>query len=647
MPSEEDKSRIEELNTSLYSRNAPDIRSRRKLRYSNEETSLKSDWEHPAEDDVRPKELNQAYEDRRPMSFAAKFLIMSAIFCILAVGVGAYIFFNGGNLISANNIDIQISGPVSIPAGVPETFNITVQNKNNVDLELTDMAIAFPQGSADPSNSGTPLQNIDKVLGTIPAGGSVHQTVSAIIFGEENLQKEINVTLTYSVKGSSAVFTKTQSYDVLINSSPLNVTVSSYNQITSGQEFDLTVDLKSNSAQTLHNILVKGTYPFGYTLLSSSLPTYTDTSTWNIGDIPPGGERKIVLHGRLTGEDTDLRVFHFSVGTQNPGSPSTIGSEYMNVEQDMTIQKPFVSLNVNIDNDTGSGDHVGSFDNSEKVEIDWFNNLSVAVSNMVITANLSGTAYDKTTVQPDQGFFDSGANTITWNTQTNPELGTAAAGASGHLTFSITPRDLGTASQPLVNPTLVFNVNVSGNRAQEANVPQSVTDAVTRTTKIASNLVLSGRVVRSIGPFANTGLVPPKVEQPTTYTVIWDVDNTANPVTNGVMTATLPTYVKWLGQVSPPNEQVNYDPNTGTVTWQVGNVGTYTLDSMRRREVAFQISYTPSVTQAGSIPTLVNQATLSGTDTFTNTTLQSTQAPLTTRFSTDPQYAQGQETVTK
>ncbi len=439
VPPQEDKSYIEELKKSLYSRTAPEVRTKRKLRFTEPVTEVKTDWEHPKEEDVRPKTLNPEYQEHH-MSFFSKLLIISAIFCVIAVGIGAYLFFNGANLISANNINIVISGPVSIPGGVPATFDVTIQNKNNVALQLADMSVDFPSGATDPDKPGTPLTNLDKMIGDIPAGSTIHESVSVIIFGEANLQKTIKATLTYGVKGTSSTFTKVQSYDVLINSSPINVTVTSFKEITSGQEFDMKVDLKSNSQQVLKNVLLKAAYPFGYTYMSSSFPALSDNATWKIGDIPAGGNRVIIVHGKLTGEDSDLRAFHFTVGASSPSDPKSVGTEYMVVEQDMTIQKPFISMGVTVDNDATNNDHVGQFNSNERVVVNWSNNLPVSLSNMSITIKLSGTAYSKNDVQSGQGIFDSLNNQIVWNEQTNNEFASVAAGDTGHISFTITPK---------------------------------------------------------------------------------------------------------------------------------------------------------------------------------------------------------------
>lgn len=644
MPPSEDQNRIEELKKSLYSRNMPDIRTRRKLRFNDVNTDVNSKWEEPVENPIEPVKLNEKYDDNS-MSFFTKFLIGSAVFCVIAVGVGIYLFLNGANLISGNNIDVAITGPVSIPGGQPVTFGIKIINNNNIDLQGVDMNVAFPPGSTNPDDSTQTLNSYDQYLGDIGVGRATSTNASAIIFGEENTQKTITTTLTYKVKGSSALFTKIAHYDVLINSSPISLSISSFDSITSGQEFDVTVKLKSNSQDTLKNVLLKGQYPFGYTFLSANVPPLSDNSTWKVGDIPPGGERSVVIHGKLQGENTDVRVFNFTVGARSTSNASVIATQYGMISHDISIEKSFISLKISMDNDTDATDYVGHFGSPVRVTVSWFNNLSVSVANAVISVDLSGTAYDKTKVQPDSGYFDSIHNKIIWNQQTDPALASVGAGDSGSVTFFVTPTNNSTGSF-VIDPKLNISANVLADRNQESGASGSLSSATSRMIKVASDISLSGRIVRTVGPFVNTGPIPPKVEQQTTYTVLWTVDNTTSAVNNAQVTATLPPYVKWLGNISPADENITYDQNSGMITWNVGSIGTNTsANSSKRREVAFQIAFTPSVNQASMLPTLVNQANLTAVDTFTGLNLTSQQGYLTSSFSTDPAYKGGDETI--
>lgn len=645
MQTSDDKNRIEDLKETLYSRNAPDVRSRRKLRFSPTESKVQTQWERPPEED-NSVELNKKYENHS-MSFFAKILLGSFIFCIIAVGIGAFLFFKGANFISGDNIEIVIRGPVSIPGGAPVSFDINVNNKNNTDLQLADLLVEFPAGTTDPNDPTIELKNYRILIGDIPAGQSAVKTIKAIMYGEENIQRQIEVSVTYKVKGSSSLFTKRTSYDVLINSSPILLSVSSFEEITSGQEFNMKVSLKSNSSDTLKNVLLKASYPFGFTYISSNIKPLADNLTWRIGDIPAGAEKIVSIQGKIQGEDSEVRVIRFTAGAQNSKNTNEIGTQYMVTEQSVTVKKPFVSLAIAIDSDDTGSEHVGQFNKHQRVTIKWFNNLPTAISNMSITAKLSGSAYNKNSVQPENGYFNSATNEITWNRQTNNDFASIGAGEQGSLSFGIVPYDNSSPTNPIVNPTVTINASVSGSRTQGSALPEKLSSLVEKTSRIVSNATLTGRVVRNVGPFVNTGPIPPKVEVPSSYTIIWTVDNTSSTLGNAQVTATLPAQIKWLDIVSPSTEKVSYDKNSGLITWDIGNVSTYTLNSSRRREVNFQVSIQPSVNQIGTIPTLLNQAILTATDSFTGSNLESVQESMTTRFSTDPDYKEGQGTVVR
>jgi hypothetical protein len=116
-----------------------------------------------------------------------------------------------------------------------------------------------------------------------------------------------------------------------------------------------------------------------------------------------------------------------------------------------------------------------------------------------------------------------------------------------------------------------------------------------------------------------------------------------NAVANAVVTATLPSYVRWTGAVSPQGANVSYDSTTRAITWRIGDVPAATSGSAR--EVAFQVALTPSVSQAGTAPVILGEARISGADRFTGTTVSSVRPALTTRITTDPAFQLGQDLV--
>lgn len=643
---QEDRSKIEELKKGLYSRNAPLVRTKRRLRFEKPETEgLQTDWEHPPEDD-EGIELNKRYIDNS-MSFLKKLFVGSIIFFLLAVGIGTYLVFEGANIVSANNIEITVSGPVSVSGGSPASFDIQIVNKNNIRLENVDFMVDFPAGTVD-VEEGTELRQFREFIGAIEPGGMTQKTVSAVLYGQENTKKEIVVTTSYQVKGSNAIVPKQKAFDVLLSSSPLSLTVSSFDEVTSGQSFDISITITSNSKEVLKNLLVKGVYPFGFTYISSDFQTIGDNSTWRIGDIPPGGKKTIKIRGKLEGQDDEVRVFRFSAGAQSQSGQNVIpviGTEFISDSKELSIKKPFVTVGISLDDEVGTKEYIGVFNEPIKAEISWFNNLPTAVSDAEISVKLSGNAFDKFSVAPDQGLYRSADNTIVWNKITTPELASIGAGREGKVIFNLTPRDYSNSTRTVTNPSVSLSVDIKGRRVSESNVPEQVVSSAVRNIKLSSNLFLTGQILRSYGGSSNIGPIPPRAEQETTYTVLWTVDNTANTLSGAEVRSSLPAHVKWIGNVSPSGENVSFNQGTGEIVWRIGSVNSYTALNKSRPQVAFQIAFTPSVAQIGQTPVLVNQSVITAHDDFTEQNLSNGNSPMTTRFSTDPLFRDGDEIV--
>ncbi len=642
---QEDPSKIDELNKSLYSRNAPEVRTKRRLRFQKQEPAeVKNDWEHPPEIPTEEVELNKLYKDNS-MSFFTKILIASVIFFILAVGIGAFLFFKGSNIVSAKNVDITVSSPVSVSGGEPITFDIQVLNQNNITLESVVLTVDFPTGTTEIEDNQTELKQIKDPMDDIQPGGIGQRTVYASMFGEENSKKEIKILVEYMVKGSNATFRKEKTVEILISSSPISLSVTSFKEVNSGQEFELTVNLNSNSTEVIKNLLLKAAYPFGFSYISSDPKPTSDTSTWQIGDIPPGGKRVLKIRGKLEGQDEEARVFRFMAGSYSPENNKVIGTEYTSTSQEISITKPFMTVGVSIDGNSENQQYVARFDDSVKVDVSYFNNLTTPIIDAEISVKLAGSAFEKSSVSPDEGIYRSDDSEITWNGITTSELRDIGAGESGRVSFDITPRNLSNSTRAIINPELKLDISIKGKRNSENNVPENLISTAQRTIKISSDVHLGGQVVRSSGPFENSGQIPPVAERETTYTIFWTVDNTTSNISNAQVQSSLPPYVRWVGNVGPSSENIKYNSTDGTLVWNVGSVGTHTSNTSRRRQVAFQVALKPSITQVGEIPVLVNQSYLVAQDDFTGETLRSNLGTLNTRFSTDPTFREGDEKV--
>jgi hypothetical protein len=137
------------------------------------------------------------------------------------------------------------------------------------------------------------------------------------------------------------------------------------------------------------------------------------------------------------------------------------------------------------------------------------------------------------------------------------------------------------------------------------------------------------------------------VDSDTSYTVVWSLTSGSNDFSNTRVVATLPSYVKWLGVTSPADERISYNPIGGQITWDAGTLkaGTGFVDTPR--QISFQVLITPSLSQVGTQPVLIGEATASGDDNFASQSVEARSQALTTDLTTDISFKQGQGSVIK
>lgn len=638
-----DDSRIEQLKKKLFSNSGEELPATKRARLQRHSVLVDNDWKD--EDDAEnPVIRPQEDEDRMPMF--KKILYASLVFFGLALAFAGYTVYTGSNSVSNSNIDIRLLGPVSSPAGEELSLDIDIENKNKSDLILSDLVITYPDGTRRADDRATALNNERISIGTIKQGQTSRQTIKAILFGEENAKKAINISLEYRLEGSSNIFVKEKQYSIFIGTSPVTVTVDALKEVIPEQETDFVVKVNSNSTSVVKGLVLKAEYPFGFEFISASPNTSGgDNGTWVLGDIQPGEERVITLRGRLLGGDNQERVIKFYTGTEDPSDKNEIGTIFVTNTTALTLRKPFLSADLTLDGKSLSAYTAGGGQDI-KGEITWQNNLNIPVNDAIIEVRLSGQMLDKLSIDGERGFYRSIDNTIVWDKTNQIALTEIGPKETGRVQFTFatlqpTRQNNSTFRRPSIN----VDITVKAKRLNESRVAEEIVSTISRPVKIESHIALASSIVRNAGPFENTGPIPPMPEQRSTYTILVSLSNSYNNVKDAVYTAVLPPYVEWLGETYPNNTGVSYNRDTRTVSWTIGDIAPGTGYSSSAKEFAYQVAFLPSVSQLGRSPNIINSQRISGKDNFTGTIIQTNGEALTTEIRNDPKYQFGQEKV--
>jgi len=567
-------------------------------------------------------------------SMFKKFFIFSIVFFVLALGFALYMFLGGGNTVSNENIDISVLGNAFTAGGEELPLQIEIINKNNSPLELADLLIEYPKGSSiDLSQDAERLRSS---LGTIPAGGVRNENVKITLFGEQGSIKPIKISLEYRIQGSNAIFVKEKSYEVSISSAPINLLVDAPIEASPNQDFVLNIKSTLNATKTASKILVKLDYPVGFQFVSAKpAPSFGD-NVWSLGDLSLGAERDISIVGKMVDVyDGEEKTFHVFCGSQSDSDKSSIGVVFNSLGHTVMIKRPFIEAKLYV-NGVYQREYAVNTKTPIQGEIRWANNLETKINDLEIRAKILGNAVNRQTISAPRGFYNSSLNTIIWDKNSLSQFEEISPGDSGSVTFSLSPISLFSGTGGILSdPVVTIEVSIAGKQPLEGNAVKVLNNSESKIIRITSDVGLAGKAIYYSGPFTNTGSIPPKVEQETTYTVVWALSNTANNISKAKVNSSLPPWVNFVGAISPSNEDLTYNASTKEIVWNIGGIPKGTGISDGDREVSFQIVLTPSLSQVGTAPVIINDAVLTGHDDFANVDIRVNKASLNTRLSND------------
>jgi hypothetical protein len=562
------------------------------------------------------KDLSLTIEHMRKRRKFPFFLVFGLLFLAAAVvGLLFYIFTVGGNIISSRNIDLVIEGPSVVKAGEAGKWYILVTNNNKVSLELADLIINYPKGIL--SLKSEQLLKERRQIGKVLAGQTIKEEVHVFVLGKEDEQKEIDITLEYRTEGSNAIFAKSEKQIIKLSRSPIGISINTPKETESGQPITITVEAVSNSDAVLKDIYLKMDYPPGFQFLESSLEPAKGNDAWAFGDLAPQDKRSLEIKGILEGEDLTELSFRASVGSLDDSEDF---SALNSMAESILLKKPFLNLGFLIN---GKDIDIISGGKSLAIAVPWKNNLPTEIRNARVNVKLFGRVVDLRTISVDKGFYRSFDNTIIWNASSLPALASIAPGESGSAAFSFSLKDFFPV-EVASDKNFIFELQVEmiGIRTGEEGQSFEVKSSASKQVKIASIVQLASRALHSSGPFVNSGFLPPKVGEETTYTVVWSISNFYNDVSNVVVRASIPSYVSWLGEISPSDENIVYNPSTSEVVWEISRIEAGTGILRPAKEVAFKISFLPAPHQADQSPMLVSQTSLESKDLFTGLILR-------------------------
>lgn len=630
-----DQERLEALRKRLYERGKPTTTTPSHTLTDKKEEVPKT-WTKPPEPKkplpvtAEAKNAEDGANDtlygmKKKRGYRIKMVIIGILFFVISVALSSIFLIGGGNTISGENISIAVNAPFTVGGGEAIPIQVGITNNNAVAIQSATLIVEYPEGTQSVSESGKELFIERLSLETINSGETLNIPLRALVFGEENDEKEIKVSVEYRVQGSNALFFKdVEPHRFKISSSPVSLNTVNTIKISSGQETEITLNVTSNSPTTLTDVLVKADFPSSFDFSKSDpQPTYGQ-NMWLITDLDPEETETITITGVLIGRESDEYAVNLTVGIPGEREPQNLASVFATDRIDFIIEQPFLDINLRIAGQSGPEIVIDPGEQAGGV-IEITNTLEDTIYDASIIVTLSGNALSEVDVDAQQGgFYNSSNNTITWDVGNMSQLEQITPGETERVTFSLEPSD-GVNRTPQID----VDVAVSARRVSENRVAEKLNGAASAVVKVVSIPVLRADVGHNNSVFSDSGAIPPIAEEATTYTVSFMIENGSNEITESEVTASLPPYVTYLDNTAGSGS-LSFNSTNRVITWRVGSV-----EANASEFTSFQISFLPSQSQIGTTPTLVGEQRLKATDRFTGSVVRDASSALTTELSSE------------
>ncbi len=639
---------LDSLKKRLYERGQQDIKPKNFELEDNSKT-VTSQWKTPPQPLQKPVAKQPVYSDdseshissseltmKKKKTYRAKLVMLGLAVLVFSIGVASVLTLSGNNTISGKNIAIAITGPLTVGGGEVIPLQVGITNNNTVAINSATLIVEYPSGTQSVADNAGDLHIERLQLDTIKGGETLNIPLRAIVYGEENEEKEVKVSIEYRVEGSNAVFFKeAESLFFKISSSPISLKVDNEVRISSGQETEMSFTITSNSPTNLSGLLVKAEYPRGFDFSKAEpAPDYAQ-NMWLIKNLKPESSKTFTIKGVIDGNEGENTAINILVGVPSESKPQELTSVFVSDKANFQIERPFFDIDMKIDGQSSNDVSVEPGSNFG-VTIEALNMLDYTLYDTSVKVFLSGNAVAGADINVDNGFYNSANNTITWEVGSQSSLEQTLPGNKAKVSFSVKP-DTKVTKTPQIN----IDVQVQSKRVSADRVAEKLESTDSAVVRVVSTPKIAADVIYNKGAFIDVGPIPPRAEEETTYTLSYMLTSGSNSITNSTVTANLPSYVKWLDQTSGSGE-VEFNPINRTLTWNPGNVA-----ANASVFVSFQVGLTPSKSQIGNTLTLLDKQTLKATDLFTNQVVRDEHTALTTELSRETGYPSGNGRVTE
>ncbi len=622
------KNKIKHYKDNLYSRKYIDESEddlEKISRLKKKKNNLDNNWESISE---RLDKNNNLYKyDKQEKNTFSIIFVISLIFFIMTTAVaGLFLYFQKTD-IPLNQLEYSLQAPNTIDSG--EIYEYTLELENNTDFKFHNIEafVKYPKGAIDAKDNYEKLKD-DWEIDDILPGGKLKIKKEIVFSGSPNDEKKIQIIINYQLEGYSSILTKEKEFSVKIESAPVFVKIDTPKNIMSNEEFDIDIEVLSNSNTDLKNLVFIGKYPNGFEIIDNNPMADYSTNYKNIfiiDSLKIGEKKNIKIKAKIQGENAETKILSFVIGSSDSKS-NEILTEYFNAKEKIILKKPSLNLKL-FCNNTYIKEHNVIINAGTILDCKYklYNNLTSKITNISLDLEYQDDLLVEEKIKAVNSFIDSNNNIISWNKNNDSVMSVLKPGNFIEGELSLPFKSVRDLAGYVKNPNTLFNFKLKGTNFDNENSIGNVHNEIKKEVKLNTDIILESETnfyhdeehPDKYSPWENLGGVNPKVGEKNTYAITWKLYNSTNRIKDIKVVARLPLWVKFENVIFPEGNYVTYNKNTREVKWSIKKIEPFIGYRTDPKKVSFKISYIPVLNQVGSYIELVGTKKLIAKDEYT------------------------------
>ncbi len=542
--------------------------------------------------------------------------IVLAIIVLILVGVILNLWlFSRTKLI--NLVDFQVSSsPEVLVNGQETTFTLDYTNTTSDNLTDVTLVLKKPEALRNPIYN---IEGFDVKTNTLKIGELAPKAhgqfkVTGLMLGNLNDKHEFLAVINYKNKfGQDRQEFFNQNFQ--LSDSVLATQITLPKRTIATSPFETKINLTNNSKLDFEKLKIKLIWPTGFNFIQTDLGETTENNTWLIGNFPTDQSANYSFQGKIYLENPN------SIEIKAEIYDTFENQEYLLAQAQASTFVDFSKFKINFTN--LERNHSISPGGETIYTLTYVNDEDYPVSNVELGLNLSGQY--------------AAQKAYRFNQNNLPQLKNIEPGQSGSIEIKATAKNVIDYTSAQEND---YKLEARGFASfDDPNEKSRLSvESLPIVTNVNSRLSLNTTALffTAQGDQIGVGSVPPVVGEYTSYWTIIRVINTNNKIKDLKITAQVPGEIEFtdIYNVTEGN-QIIFDQNARTVTWQVSNIPAFAGIFNAAPEARIQLALVPTASQRGQSPALLTNITATATDETTGAFLTAVGKNITTAIFAD------------